>query len=358
MLSCSLLLLWPIPVQALDFTGIDYRIESDQVRVAIHTTEMLKQPRIRSTQGLLRFWFPEIVEPVWMQVTGDGGAVKKIRLRPGYETTELLSVHLGDQRRIDPAAIRVTTEPHQTVIAIERSALPAVYQAPLSQPEAPKVEPAEAETIDAEATEKVEETGEPAAPLKSQKSGATLWNKNEREKGADSAKSAIAEIKPEVDRSQKTLLVTVVCVLGVILIAIKLFQKRTRPGTQRPEIDVVASRRLGPGFQLLIVRAFGQDHLLSINGKQTQRLASLSLDEAEALRLESEQDSGADAERSPLLRKKTPKKSNKVATEIHGSDATSDFDNVLSLAAARNRVTQNSSEAVQGLIRLREQLGR
>jgi hypothetical protein len=50
--------------------------------------------------------------------------------------------------------------------------------------------------------------------------------------------------------------------------------KQRRASQPEPAIRVLASHRLGPKHQLLVVRAFDQEILLSVNGNETRRIAS------------------------------------------------------------------------------------
>ncbi|MBI5161578.1 MAG: flagellar biosynthetic protein FliO [Micrococcales bacterium] len=58
-------------------------------------------------------------------------------------------------------------------------------------------------------------------------------------------------------------------------LVLRLLRRGGGAGKGRPQIEVVAAKRLGPRHQLLVVRAFGRDHLLSVNGGTTQRIASV-----------------------------------------------------------------------------------
>jgi flagellar biogenesis protein FliO len=70
-------------------------------------------------------------------------------------------------------------------------------------------------------------------------------------------------------------LLTAILVLGYgvlrWILARRPIAKRT------PPISVVATHRLSPRHQLLVVRALGEEHLLSVSGGTTQKIASLPI---------------------------------------------------------------------------------
>jgi flagellar biogenesis protein FliO len=53
-----------------------------------------------------------------------------------------------------------------------------------------------------------------------------------------------------------------------------LMQKKKGTDKVRAPIDIVAQKRIGPRHQLVIVRAFGREHLLSIQGSNTTLIAA------------------------------------------------------------------------------------
>ncbi|MGB0679824.1 MAG: hypothetical protein ACPGUV_09200, partial [Polyangiales bacterium] len=56
------------------------------------------------------------------------------------------------------------------------------------------------------------------------------------------------------------------------------FVRQGRRKTEEDPIAVVAAKRLAPKHQLMVVRALGQEHLISVQGNQTLRLASTALE--------------------------------------------------------------------------------
>lgn len=145
--------------------------------------------------------------------------------------------------------------------------------------------------------------------------------------------------------------------LALLLGAIKLWQRKSNAFMRDPDIHVVAHKRLAPGLQLFIVRAFGKEHLLSVNGKTTERLATneafeeLSPSESapERTRFKLPNDRGVELipSRSVLAPSAPPKRSH-ARSEFPGLD--------MPLPLSKPPLT--ASQSVAGLIRLREQLDR
>jgi hypothetical protein len=73
-------------------------------------------------------------------------------------------------------------------------------------------------------------------------------------------------------------LLIVSLVLGAVYGGLRVFVRRRVAVLPRPDIQVLGSKRLGTRHQLMIVRALGQDHLLSVNGGRTERLMSTHSD--------------------------------------------------------------------------------
>jgi flagellar biogenesis protein FliO len=76
--------------------------------------------------------------------------------------------------------------------------------------------------------------------------------------------------------SPMPLLISITALLALAYGALRLFMKKNNFNTDIPIIDIVAQKRLGPRHQLVIVRAFDRDYLLSIQGGQTTVVARSS----------------------------------------------------------------------------------
>ncbi|MEM1416769.1 MAG: flagellar biosynthetic protein FliO, partial [Myxococcota bacterium] len=70
------------------------------------------------------------------------------------------------------------------------------------------------------------------------------------------------------------LLLAITAILGGLHLLMKALAKRGRIPMPEASIDVVASKRLGTRHQLVVVRALGEEHLLSVNGGQLQHLST------------------------------------------------------------------------------------
>jgi flagellar biogenesis protein FliO len=76
--------------------------------------------------------------------------------------------------------------------------------------------------------------------------------------------------------STMPMLIALSALLAVAYGALRLFLKKKAGTDEIPAINVVAQKRLGPRHQLVIVRAFDRDYLLSIQGGQTTVVARSS----------------------------------------------------------------------------------
>jgi hypothetical protein len=63
-------------------------------------------------------------------------------------------------------------------------------------------------------------------------------------------------------------------VLGAVYAVLRLKLRKRGAEFVPTEIQVLGNKRLGARHQLMIVRALGQDHLISVNGGRTERIAS------------------------------------------------------------------------------------
>jgi flagellar biogenesis protein FliO len=170
--------------------------------------------------------------------------------------------------------------------------------------------------------------------------------------------------------------------LGVIYGFIHFGTRRNNPSTQQRQIEVLSSKRIGHRHQLVLVRALGQDHLLSLHGGRAECLSSVpsgtSMPDQPTLEPRDDGNNGKGQGRglalfAPFLSKRKPWESvleegiNTPAQNKRTSDAPPFGDELLSfvrtqqsrrsnpasVAAAPGVSTSISSEAVAGIARLR-----
>lgn len=286
------------PELALAKAVEDVRLDTDanDVVVTVVADEALAVPAVRTAPGSVRVRFYDAKDTRILRLSGDGGAVRAVDLTRGSDQTAALTINFGDRTKLAPADVRVESEGDTVTLRIARGLLPAVRQLP----GAPLV-PAQAKSAPAPVAAKAPVVQAPAAPAASTvtvrteeaKSPSAQAAQAAPEKGALGTKPAAAKrAEPELKLEQKSsspmpILIAVTALLGLAYGGMQLMiRKKKVAGTEIPAIDVVAQRRIGPRHQLVIVRAFDRDYLLSIQGGQTTVVARSSrkrLEEAEAL---------------------------------------------------------------------------
>ncbi|HJK97457.1 MAG TPA: flagellar biosynthetic protein FliO [Polyangiaceae bacterium LLY-WYZ-14_1] len=294
--------------------------ETEQQLVVVLTGEgTFPAPRVRSAPGSVRLWLPDYYGAARIRRAGDGHRIRRVLVRPGAEQSALVQISVAGGRELPPDAIDVDRQPGRTRIALPKSALPTP---PPPAPEPPPAAPAKAaarlgaaeqaraatstsrgssasaDTAAAPAPgDGMDAPGEPgaagdasAAPASgAARPGGTLSPESDDRfpweapaSGGDGAEETDGDGGDDVvlgsasgDPSGMTgplLLLTLV--LGAIYGAVRFLQSRNPAVAVPSDIAVVASKRLGPKHQLVLVRAMGKDHLLSIQGTTTQRLGT------------------------------------------------------------------------------------
>jgi flagellar biogenesis protein FliO len=277
----------------------DVRLDTDasDVIVTVVADETLAVPVVRTAPGSVRVRFYDAKDTRILRLNGDGSAVRAVDLTRGSDQTAALTINFGDRTKLAPADVRVESEGDTITLRIARGLLPAVRQVP----GAPAV-PAQAKTAPAPSPVAAKEPAAAPAPAASTVTVRTEEAKSPvasaaqpaaAEKGAlgtkaVAGKSAEPELKLEQNSSSPMpILIAVTALLGLAYGGMQLMiRKKKVAGTEIPAIDVVAQRRIGPRHQLVIVRAFDRDYLLSVQGGQTTVVARSSrkrLEEAEAL---------------------------------------------------------------------------
>jgi flagellar biogenesis protein FliO len=271
-----------------------YQLEPTRFVIEVEGTEALVQPWVRVSGSTARIWFSGI-ETLGRFEQGEAEApVKSVTLRPAPAKTALLRIDLLPDHVIGQRDVEITRDGTRATIRI---ALPAAAAAKAATPvailtasttspganvAAPNAEPPVAAVpveTDATAqppaiqTEQVQPP--PASPEPAFKDG--LAGTAKPSAAPASQKKADPKLlepqQGQLSTVQMLLLMTVL--LGGVYGVLRL-KLRKRGGTEfvPTEIQVLGNKRLGARHQLLIVRALGQDHLISVNGGHTERIAS------------------------------------------------------------------------------------
>jgi len=339
-------------------TDSQVRFEEDVLELRIEASETIREPRVRTAPGFVRIWF-EDTDAARVDREGDGSSVRFVHIRPGVDESTVVIVRLMDSRRLDPDAITVQRDGQVVRVRVARAALGmgTPVAPPAAEPTA--AEPAEPEAeLEQEAPpaeEAVEAAAAPAStPLFADRPSA--------------ARPLVVEEGP----SMITVLAFLLLLLGGAYLAISVWKSR-RPGARRQRaIDIIAQKRVGVRHQLVVVRALGQDHLLAVHSGRTDHIASVNTPENDAEGIDLD---GSTADLLPYLRLSSipPNKGEtpgqRVALRSERTEPVEErprFGAELMRAAAQRTIRDSvslasvgaTSDAINGLLRLREKLGR
>lgn len=294
-------LLAPCAVQAKSIEELQIAADPSDLVVTVRSDVALRTPTIRTYAGMVRVRFYDVMLPESMHLDGDGGALRAAELGRGSDQSAALTLVLGDQTKLAPADVRVEIAGASTTLRLARGLLPAIREELLpAQPARPQ--PARAQPI-AAATSQGQgaaptTTSHPVAAPASKPVAPTSAQPAVTPTTAEAPPSAVepapAPAKPmfgkpkpaeksAADRqitggtsSSLPLLLGLTALLGLAYLGLQLFLRKKAAIADIPSIDVIAQKRLGPRHQLVIVRAFDRDYLLSIQGGQTTVVARSS----------------------------------------------------------------------------------
>ncbi|HEY6877732.1 MAG TPA: flagellar biosynthetic protein FliO [Polyangiales bacterium] len=257
--------------------------DAQDVMITILADQPLNPPTVRAYSGSLRIRLYDTKDTPLLKLTGDGGAVKSVDVANGSDQTAAIVVNFTDRTRLNANDVRVEREGGKIVLRIARGLLPALREnAPAATPVAAKPAapvaaptpavvappaPLPAAPVEKAAPKQVQSAPEvlppkqPAAPL-----GQAAPKKQDAKDG---------KLAQGGDSSAIPVLIAVSALLALCYGALRLVMNK-RPAADIPAIDVIAQKRLGPRHQLVIVRAFDRDYLLSIQGGQTTVVARSS----------------------------------------------------------------------------------
>lgn len=350
----------------------DLRLELDEqdAVITVASDGVLGQPRVRTNPGLIRMWFPNVANRPRIERQGDGSVFRWLKARAGMNGSVLVQLRVGDNRRVAVRDIRLERGPAGVLIRIARDRLPTAT----SQPVLPAPADAAPSALAAAPPATAAPAAPPAAPLAAPAAPVAAADPASVERDGEAevapapapAPAAAGLPAPSASGSSFGLMLLLTLILGLAYGAIRYVGRKRGPAIA-PPIHVIASRRLGPRHQIVVVRALGEDHLLSINAGQTQRLASMpSPLEAEA----PAEGPDAGGTQGGLLGKlgrgfglrveedTRPHAMGGPEAAASAIDDSSVFGAQLMRAAATTGPSaRRQSEAVAGLIALRERLG-
>jgi flagellar biogenesis protein FliO len=283
-------LLWATPSQALAnrLKLNSYQLEPTQFVIELEGTEGLVEPWVRVAGSTARVWFSGI-ETVSRFEQGEAQApIQSLTLRPAPAKTGLLRLELQPDHVISQRDVTITRNgKHATIRVALTAAAPAEAGAAATSANTKAAAP-NADTTVAADSAAAEAPAAPAAVPATQvepppASAEPLFKQTQASTAEPVAALPQAlQKKPEPKLLEPTgqlstvqLLLLLTVVLGGIYGVMRL--KLRKGGATAPvptEIQVLGNKRLGARHQLLIVRALGQDHLISVNGGHTERIAS------------------------------------------------------------------------------------
>jgi flagellar biogenesis protein FliO len=246
-----------------------YKFDDGTGVVELSSKGVLGEPWMRFEHGEVRIWFPDIEDISRFDHNDGEHAIHSVRLRYGSDNTAVLKIDLSDRRTLRKddievmrngphATITIRTEPKEPVKAQEPA---AATQAPLALKAAPPPFAQKPAPLQGSAYLQALSTGVRSPTL-------------------PAAKAAHKPLKFSADHNTLSsgmgaLLLTALA-LGVIYGFIHFGTRRKSPLAKQSQIEVLSSKRIGHRHQLVLVRALGQDHLLSLHGGRAECLSSVA----------------------------------------------------------------------------------
>lgn len=233
--------------------------DSEDIVFTLRADKPLATPVVRTYEGAVRLRFPDSSAPESIQNKGDGKAIKEVDVRSGSHGTTVMKLELGDNTKLTEADVRVENRKHIAVVRIARDLLPPMREAQPEKPAAPVapavvVATALVAPVEAKAVAQIKPLSPTASRPKKQLNSALQQS---------SAGSPVP------------VLIAVSALLGLAYFVLRVLMKNKAGALPKPAaIDIVAQKRIGPRHQLVIVRAFGREHLLSIQGGTTTPIAT------------------------------------------------------------------------------------
>lgn len=252
--------------------GVRVESDGDEIAVRVLADAPLENARVRTESGRLRVWFSGVQNRPHLEIDDDGRAIRAVALAPGMEETVVLRVDLGHDVRVPASDVRIEPTPDGCLVHVPTGWLPP--PAPVAPPTEPTSENAAAtSTSSATTTAADAEVVPEAAPNGRTRRVPSMPDAEDQASALGARRSdepAALGTRPASELPVATLGILALALFGAWLFA----KKHRRSGGERSDIQILATHRLGPKHQLLVVRALGQDHLLAVHGQTTQVLGT------------------------------------------------------------------------------------
>lgn len=316
----------------------DVRLSADarDLVLELRSDEALTRPTVKTSAGQVRVLFADTAVSARHKLASQTSELTQIDLRQSSSGAAVLRLKLKERTTLAKQAVRVERRHGTTTLRIARELL-AGRGARAAEPVSPANVQAAAPAPTSVST--------PEAPAQTQ-----------------TAKRLAVGEGLQTERSMMPMLLTVSLFLGLAYGLMRLWMRKHTP-IAAPAIHVVAEKRLGARHQLVIVRAFGRDHLLSIQGNTTTAIATEPAPEHDCALDDAEPVSSLPKSTKPLgTTTKAAPPSDRVDTTFGGellklAIAQRSAEAKQTSAAASETVKGGMSKAVSGLVRLRREAG-
>lgn len=263
--------------EAQSIEAVTMTSDPNDVVFTLRADKPLSTPSVRAYEGAVRVRFPDASAPNSMTNPGDGAAIKLIDVRSGSRGSAVMRLDLGDSTKLASEDVRIENRKTSVVVRIARDLLPPLREPKVAEPkkaELPVAVPAKAITTPAVAAPTAVESPA-AAPTAAEKPAVQASPLALANKPAPASKQQPLAAAMASDSSPMPMLLAISAILGLAYVAMRVVMKKqaATPRSAAP-IEIVAQKRIGPRHQLLIVRAFGREHLLSVQGGTTTPIAT------------------------------------------------------------------------------------
>jgi flagellar biogenesis protein FliO len=254
--------------QAQAIESVTMTSDPSDVVFTVRADKALNTPSVRTYEGQVRVRFPDTSAPQAIQVKGDGAAIKLVDVRGGSHDSAMMRLDLGEASKLSAEDVRIENRKHIMVVRIARDVLPPLREY-VEEP-AKKALPAPAEAPKALPSAPL------ALPAPKSVAGTALALTNKKVAPAAASKKPLNGMMVGASASSPMpMLIGISAILALAYAALRLLMhKRKGAEKMRAPIDIVAQKRIGARHQLVIVRAFGREHLLSIQGSNTTLIAA------------------------------------------------------------------------------------
>ena len=259
---------------------------TDDIVVTFDTSGPMLLPTLTTSAGRIRMLFPGEAPHDAITVHGDGQYLHDVEVSGGAGGTIAAHLRLTGDTRVEPQFVHIETHDTSIVVRIAKNKLhPVVVKAapapapvaatPIATAAAALASPIVA--AKAEAKPVVADDAEEAAPVAAK----TAEKAEKKHESSAASTPAFAGAIPGSMGPSVPVLLFITLLLGTVYLALRAILKTRAPSKPTPSIQILSVKHVGPRHKLIIVRSFGRDHLLSINGGETRRIASMRAEEEE-----------------------------------------------------------------------------